>query len=546
MRIINTGDLFENSSLDHNAREWVYNGLDVCVTLEIRDALLELLDPVTQQTYNFSRDLQGPILEMTTRGILVDEVRRQEVLGLYRERIDIMDMQLSRLVREGIGWEVEAAGKSKWWRSPTKLKELFYEVLKLPPVKKRNANGLYAPTVNRDALEKLDASYLIAGPITGHLLALRDLDKKRGFLETGIDPDGRIRSNFNIAGTNTGRLASSMSDFGTGTNLQNVDRELRSVFVADPGWKFGNLDLEQGDARNVGAICWNMFYELGTDYAGSYLDACESGDLHTYNSRLIWPELGWTGDLKTDKPIAERLFYRQDTYRQMSKKGGHGTNYYGTPITMAKHLKVQRQLIEDFQRRYFGAYPVIGVYDPRKNDPQGLLPNWHNKVRMRLRDERVITTMLGRRRRFFGRPDDDATLREGIAYEPQSLTADEIDSGLLKVWRANRVIPLVQVHDSMLFMYREEEEAEIIPWLIAEMRTKMILKGGREFTVPTEAKVGWNWGDRVTEEDVAKAKADKQRVPTLNLDGLQKWKGADSRKRLQMPRRGFSYKDLFE
>lgn len=131
--------------------------------------------------------------------------------------------------------------------------------------------------------------------------------------------------------------------------------------------------------------------------------------------------------------------------------------------------------------------------------------------------------MFGRRRRFFGRSFEDTTLREAIAYEPQSMTADEIDMGLLKVWRANRVRPLVQVHDSVLFMFREEEQDEIIPWLLETMRTKLVLEHGREFVVPTEAKVGWNWGDF---NEVS------------NPDGLVKWKGKDDRKRQESPKIG--------
>jgi len=304
-RIINTAELTQYSQLDRNTTDWVYNGLDACVTLEIRDKLLPQLTNVTGSTYNFSRALQGPILEMMMRGVLVHEGRRQEVLASYRMTIRRLADQLTRIVKEGIGFQpTETKGTSEWWRSPAQLKNLFYDVMKLPAVRKRNAKGVWAPTVDRDALEKLDG-YFIAGPVTQHLLVLRELDKKRGFLETGIDPDGRIRTNFNIAGTNTGRLASSMSDFGTGTNLQNVDRELRSVFVADPGWKFANLDLEQGDARNVGAILWNLFVEkYGEQFAGAYLDACESGDLHTYVCRMSRRDLPWTGDLAADRKVA--------------------------------------------------------------------------------------------------------------------------------------------------------------------------------------------------------------------------------------------------
>src|SRR5204863_8193698 len=100
---------------------------------------------------------------------------------------------------------------------------------------------------------------MLAEPIIKHVFALRDLGKKVSFLQTAVDPDGRLRTSFNIAGTTTGRLASSYSDFGTGTNLQNVETLLRSVFVADPGMKFCNIDLEQADSRGGCAIHCNLF-----------------------------------------------------------------------------------------------------------------------------------------------------------------------------------------------------------------------------------------------------------------------------------------------
>lgn len=533
-RILDTADILETTQLDHNTKEWLYNGLDVCVTFEIANELLSQLDNTSRPTYEFEKSLQAPVMDMSMRGILVDDKRRQDTLTFLTEQVNKLQFNLDQLVRDGVGFDITPSKTDGlWWRSPARLKNLFYDVLGLPAVRKRNTKGDFTPTVDRDALEKIRDTYFLAEPIAAHLIALREVDKKRSWLRTDIDSDGRMRSNFNIAGTNTGRLASSYSDFGTGGNLQNIDRELRSVFVSDPGWKFANLDLEQGDARNVGAICWNLFVDRhGEEYAGSYLDACESGDLHTYNSRLIWPEKPWTGDLKADKLIAEEIYYRQDSFRQMSKKGGHGTNYYGTPRTMAKHLKLQTGIIEQFQYRYFNAYPVIGCFEPKKNDPNAQLPNWHNYVKNQLRDFHSITTMMGRQRFFFGRSFEDSTIREAIAYEPQSLTADEIDTGLLRLWRSGRVQLLCQVHDSILFQYREEEENEIIPWALELLRVRMTLEKGREFHVPTEAKIGWNWGDW-----------DEKK----NADGLIKWKGGDKRQRQEAPRpaKKFSVGHLF-
>lgn len=516
--IFDTATLSPASRLSPDHTDWCYNGLDAAVTLEIFEALHPQLDNTTASTYAFSRALQAPILEMSLRGVLVDEARRQSVLASTKATILRLEAQLFEIVREGVGFPLEN------WRSPAQLKTLFYSVLQLPVQRKRGVNG-FVPSTNREALEKL-STYFTGEPICRHMLALRDLDKKRQFLETGIDPDQRFRTTYNIAGTNTGRLAASESVFGSGSNSQNIDRELRGVFVADPGYKFANLDLEQGDSRNVGAICWNLFATtIGESYAGSYLDACESGDLHTAVAKLVWPGLDWTGDLAVDKKIAEQIFYRQDSYRQMAKKGGHGTNYYGQARTMAKHLKVDTKTIEAFQKGYFSAFPVLGSFERNKT-----IPNWHNYVRNEIKSHAQLTTLFGRRRFFFGRPEDDATLREAIAYEPQSMTADEVDTGLLNIWRANRVQLLIQVHDSILFQYPEEQENEIIPWALEALRAPLILAKGREFCVPTEAKLGWNWGE----------------YSSANPDGLVKWKGSDLRKRTEQPviRKKFSLAGL--
>lgn len=497
-KIFNTATLTPSTELSPDHNDWIYNGLDCCVTEEILQQIKPMLDNTSSSTYAFSQALQGPVLEMSMRGLRVNQLRKNSTLRSMRGKIEQVEGQLDRIIREGVGTEIN-------WRSPKQLGNLLYNVMNLPVQKKRNANGEYAPTTDREALEKLSV-YYIAEPIVSHLLLLRDLAKSVGFLETGIDPDGRMRSNFNIAGTNTGRFASAISDFGTGTNLQNVNRELRAIFMADPGWKFANLDLEQADSRNLGGLCWELQREaFGERYAGAYLDACESGDLHTMVSRLANPAIYVGQGERSDRDIADQIAYRDKSFRDLSKVLGHGSNYVGQPPTMAKHSKLPVAIVRDFQVNYFAAFPCI--------------PQYHEYVKYQLQHFAQLTTLFGRRRFFFGRPKDASTIREAVAYSPQSMTADEINTGLLNLWRANRVQLLVQVHDSILFQYREEEEDEIIPWALEALKVPLELAGGRKFVVPTEAQIGWNWG---------KYNADD------NPDGLQKWKGGDTRKRTEL------------
>ncbi len=483
MKIIRT-DQVDPKDLTPWEREQIYNGLDCCVTSEVLEALLPQLDNHTAGTYNFSRELQAPVLEMRLRGVRIDKARKAEVIDEYFETIERLEGQLERIVGNGLGiWEFN-------WRSNKDLHHVFYSVLGIPPVKRGGR-----ASVDRDALEKLEA-YFLATQIVKHILLMRDLGKKISMLKTEIDHDGRMRTSYNIAGTTTGRLSSSFSEFGTGTNLQNIEESLRSVFIADPGMKMAYLDAEQGESRVVGAIEWNLFED------GRYLDACESGDLHTAVAKLCWGKLPWTGDLRLDRKIAEQPFYRHYDYRFMCKKIGHGTNYAGKPATLAQQAKIDRSVIEDFQPKYFAAFPAH--------------LRWHAYVERTLRSDGYLITLTGRKRWFFGRRSDDSTLREAIAYDPQGSLADILNRGMLQVWRDRKCELLMQIHDAILVQYPESLEDNIIPEILQGLRYPILLENGRQLIIPFSAATGWNWG-----------KYDKD----LNPDGLKTYSPGDKRQR---------------
>lgn len=508
MRTFDTAELSPHVAMSSDEASWIYNGLDCCVTHEIMNALDPQIDEITRTTYNRALSLQAPILEMNMAGLLVDKHAMVEEAMHMESELEKLGRIADRLFLEGYGVEVK-------WSSPIQLKQFFYEFLNLPVQKKRNARGLMAPTVDREALEKL-SHYFQATAIVNVLLAMRDIQKELGFLRTEIDPDGFMRCNFNIAGTVTGRLASSYSAEGSGTNQQNIKRRLKRLFIARKGRKFANFDLEQADSRNVGAGCWNKFVEShGEAWAGSYLDACEAGDLHTIVTKMAWPDLPWPESPAEQRELAEQIVYREYSRRDLSKKLGHGSNYYGKPRTMAMHAKLTVSLAEDFQHNYFGAFPCI--------------PESHKETARRLKESGSVTTILNRRRFFFGKLDDEKTLRDAIAFEGQSATADEMNEGLIALWKLSCHFPDVilraQVHDSALIEYPEEIEDEFIPLAKKALEVPIRLKRGREFRVPVEAKTGWNWGD----------------WSPSNPDGQKKWKGTDTRTRTIQPRTSFSF-----
>jgi len=475
MKAIRTDLLRPDTLRSETEKLWVYNGLDCCVTLEVLEATLSQLDNLTGGTYALSRALQGPVLEMNMRGVRIDEHERQRAIIAYCADVERLERQLRTIVHDGVGYsEFRDGKKTKAWRSNSMVATLLYDVLRLPEVRAKNSRGDLGRTVNREALEKLHGHF-IARPIISHLLALRDIGKKLGVLETEVDPDGRIRTSYNIAGTTTGRFSSSLNDFGTGGNLQNIEERLRRVFVADPGMKFANIDLEQADSRNIGALCWNVYRDP------RYLDACESGDLHTTVARMSRPELLWTDNLKVNRAIAEQPYYRHHSLRHMCKVLGHGTNYLGSAFEMSRHTKIEQSVIKEFQALYFKTFPAI--------------PKLHEWVKTQLIEMGHLVTPYGRKRWFFGKRDESDTLKQAVAFLGQSMTADEMNLAMLQTWRLDNVQLLLQGHDSLLIQYPMELEDAIIPKVRASMRAPLELEGGRMFCVPVEVKVGWNWGN---------------------------------------------------
>jgi len=462
VKIIST-DKSDPSTYTAMEREWVYNGIDACITGEILNVLLPQLDNHTAATYSFSRELQGPVLEMRLRGVRIDHARKSAVIDEYYDLLERLEQQLETVVLDGVGLPYFN------WRSNDDKRALFYDALGIPVIRRQGR-----PTVDIAALEKIQTEYLIARQICAHLLMMGELQKKIQVLKTEVDKDGRIRTSYNIAGTNTGRFSSSFSEFGTGGNLQNVEESLRSIFIADRGMKLAKFDAKSGESYVVGAIEWNLFGD------GRYLDSCESGDPHTATARLCWPNLPWTGDLKQDKEIAKGPGYRHYSRRDMCKKLGHGSNYLGQPRTMSTQTRIPISKVEEFQRIYFNIYPAH--------------QKWHAHVDDRLRRDGYLINLTGRKRWFFGRRGDDSTLREAIAYDPQGSLADIVNNGLIKVWRQRAASLYMHDHDAITVQYPEKKEDEVIPKIIEQLKYPIALAGGRTLEIPYDCVVGWNRG----------------------------------------------------
>lgn len=513
MLILDTTSLDEKAeNLSDSEIYWVYNALDCCVTYDVLNAIKPQLDEVSAETYRVSMASVAPVMEMMLEGLPVDESRRREVLKHYQDQLARLEKNFFRLCVEGLGLDparTKRVGRPPCpisWSSPVDVQFLFYTVLGLPEKKKRKKGQDFATATSDRATLEGFRSYFHAEPFVNFILALRDAAKSIGFLRTSLDADMKMRCSFNVAGTDTGRLSSSFSDTGSGTNLQNITGKLKDIYVAEPGWSILDVDLEQGDSRGVGAIAWNWFVEEhGEAFAGSYLDACESGDLHTTVTRMAWADKAWGDDPSKWKKVAEEIAYRDKSYRDLAKALGHGSNYMGQPPTMASHAKLPVGVVVEFHKNYFGAFPCI--------------PAWQQETLRQLDTTRTLITPFGRRRYFWDDPKATTTRNAAIAYSPQSTTGEFTNRGMIQLWHhRNRLsLPirfLLQVHDSLVFSIRTSQAETLVPIILEKLKVILPLAKGREFSIPHGAKFGWNYGGY---------------HPETNPYGLKKWTGSVDR-----------------
>lgn len=468
----------------------VYNCLDSCITAQLVEPMLAQCNDNHKSTYAREMRLQSLCLEMSSNGFPINKMR---MLDLIKELDNEAERALCVLHR--FCEAVYAAPLNP--NSTTQVPAFFYDHLRLPVIWKYDYKTKSRKrSADRDSLEKLRATNPSAIPFVNGILAYRQATKLSSVFKKGLEPDGKLRCNFSPSGTETGRLSSQTNPYGRGTNAQNLNDRVRQVIEAQAGYSLVYLDLKTAESFAVGFLVATLTGDK------RYIMACAGGDLHTSVAEMTWQGLGWEqGNAKHNRSLADQIFYRDFSYRDMAKRGGHATNYYGQPRTVSMHLKVPTQLIEEFQTKYFAAFPGI--------------PLWHLDTIARIQRDGSIVTAMGRERRFWGRSSDPATHRTAIAFEPQSIVADVMNEGLMQVqrWVLAEKVPstiLAQVHDAGLFEVKNSE----LRWIIPELQTRIVhpvdFGAAGVMTIPADAQVGKRWC--------------KYKNKPGFMDGLRDWK----------------------
>jgi DNA polymerase-1 len=325
-------------------------------------------------------------------------------------------------------------GSLSWTFNPTseqQLKVVLYEVFKLP--KRFKDKKL---TTDEDALKSL-AAFDKTGLVVG-LLKIAKTSTMRSIL-VRLEPgsDGRIRTFYNPAGTETGRLSSAQSFLIPSTNLNNLPKKeatkdpkykVRLCMIPSEAMGLIEADLEGADAWSVAA--------LSEDHA--LLEKLQTPGFKVHR---------WTASQILGKPEDEVTSVEYHLYKKArhSLNFGRGWKGYMNDVNAEVDdtgISITAKQAKDVVKGYHLLHPNLENI-------------WWKDVDRRLREDGAITSTFGFKRTFFGRRSGwmDDVHREAIAHEPQHITAYLGLRGLLR-WSQQHEGKigwlLLQVYDSVV------------------------------------------------------------------------------------------------
>lgn len=195
-----------------------YNCTDTMRTFEIATVLKYLITALKKEDqWAYMLETIGTVFNMMRRGMN----RSYPELLRMRSQIEKDTIPREKLLNSLIpqNW-IPRKQKTPWYYSPTQTMYIFYEVLGLP---RQYHKKTKEPTIDDAALDTLARKAPWLKLVFKTQSELRSLRVFRTlFLDAWLDPDGKMRTRLNPAGTETFRFSSAKNNFGRGANMQNI------------------------------------------------------------------------------------------------------------------------------------------------------------------------------------------------------------------------------------------------------------------------------------------------------------------------------------
>lgn len=491
---------------------WKYLGCDADATFRVKNCLLDLLKQETLEKLHIfpeHRDksllrvlaqivmpLRNVLTEMEYHGTLLDIAYLKKLDIEYTQKIKEINEEFAKTVEvqqaqtliqmklaEKFGAKYDNLKVKRGTReeyiakyakkmefnlnSAIQLRVLLFEVLKLKPI------DFSAKTNEPSTGKKTLAKYAKKSEFVARLLENRHFQKFHKTYVIGmqslVDANGRIHTDFNSHGTKTGRLSSS------NPNLQNIPRdgEIKKAFIVPEGYVLVQFDFSQAEFR-----CWANYATLNlSDKMTSriFKEISQGMDIHKRTAADFWgiPIEQVTKDQRTAaKFVVFGLMY------------GRGAK------SVAEQVGITEKEAEQIINQFFEKYP-----DARQ---------WLEATKAFCMQMGYVIQQFGRIRRlptvFSADKEQRAeALRQAVNMPIQGAAADITGLCLVRIWKkikelGLKAFPILTVHDSLIFEVPENEVKQFIPIGYGEMTRPV---KGIAIPMDAEIQVGKNWKEMV-------------------------------------------------
>ncbi len=398
------------------------------------------------------RDLEMPLeqvlADMELAGIKLDT---QVLKDLSRD----IEKKLIKLIDEIYG----LSGTQFNINSPKQLREILFEKLKLPVVK-RSKTG---PSTNEEVLRKLSDKH----KLPAMLVEYRQLTKlKNTYIDTLpqlVDKKtGRLHTSFNQTVTETGRLSSSNPNLQNIPARNDIGRNIRRSFISSNNKSvLLSCDYSQIELRILAHLSGDK---------GLITAFKQDKDIHRNCASLIYG--------LEEKDVSKDL-------RDAAKRVNFGIIYGMTSYGLSRDLNIPVGESQQFIDAYFARYPKVKDYIQEQIK--------------RAQKEGFVTTILGRRRYIPEIKNKNQGIRQfaerqAVNTPIQGSASDLIKSAMVHIHQKissaelkSRMI--LQVHDELVFDCPESELKEVIALVRERMENVMRLL----VPIKVDIKKGKNW-----------------------------------------------------
>lgn len=199
-----------------------YNCLDCIRTYEAATVLRQLIPQSgMSQQWAETKEREAMALEMMQRGVRIDLKRKGDLAFELMEARMKISSELDIIIPQKYVPATKSKTKTKWYDSPTQTKIVFDMLGMDIPVNRKTKT----PTVGKEARPILLRKYPAFEGLFDRLQSLASIKVYLShYIKAQSDPDGRMRSQFKPAGTETFRFSSSKNAFDRGANFQNITK----------------------------------------------------------------------------------------------------------------------------------------------------------------------------------------------------------------------------------------------------------------------------------------------------------------------------------